>query len=82
MIRAFVRDVIQEYWSQNLDKVMTDQDDIEQEEPEDMPNDNVFDANTTLRKSSANAHVKTQKAGVGKGSGPAGAQRFPGGKNT
>jgi hypothetical protein len=73
-----------ETWDQHLDKVIDSGDDFpwnNEEEPLFNKNPmNPFDANNSLSKVKANAHSKTQRAGVGKGSGPAGGGRFPGGK--
>jgi len=73
-----------ETWDQYLEKVIDTGDEFpwdNEEEPEFNKNPmNPFDANNSLSKVKANAHPKTQRAGVGKGSGPAGGGRFPGGK--
>ncbi len=82
--------MIQESWSQHLDNVMDSGEDFpwDNEEPglddKDPRNPgNIYkDANNSLNKVKANAHPRTQKAGVGRGSGPAGgggSARRPGG---
>lgn len=79
-LRSFISLLIKEYWSQHTEKYM---------EPEDIPFDNeekdgddrnpYKSANDSLNKVKAQAHPKSQRAGVMKGSGPPGAQRSPGG---
>lgn len=82
--------MIEETWSQHLDKSMDTGDGFpwDNQEPgteDDDPNNpaNIYqDANNSLEKTSSSVHMKSmnQKAGVGRGSGPTGGGRFPGGK--
>jgi len=85
MLREFIQSILKEYWSKNLDQVM--------EPPPPLPFDpdsdredndegyyNPYDANDELDKVSATQHLKTQRAGVGMGSGPMSGRR-PGGNS-
>jgi hypothetical protein len=80
-LRQYIRNLLE--WHEHLDKVMKTQDSLpfnNDEEPEIDDNPlNPYDANNELRKVKANAHPRTQRAGVKKGSGAAGQQRTPGG---
>lgn len=73
--------MLNETWSQNLDKVLTLSADVENDEEFDSDALDTFSsANDKLADVKANAHPKTQKAGVMRGSGPPGGSgRRPGG---
>lgn len=88
IIREYIRECIlmMEHWDQHLEKVMNPDElpwdnDPEAETTKDNPM-NPYDANKELRTVKAWGHPKTysaQRAGVKKGSGSPGGQRFPGG---
>lgn len=87
-IRFLVREIIKEAWSQHLDNVMDGGEDLpwNNEEPGSDPDDpnnpaNIYNtANDSLSKVKPSVPGASQKAGVGRGSGPAGGGRVPGGK--
>lgn len=86
-MRFVVRQIIKEVWSQHLDNVMDAGDDLpwNNEEPGSDPDDpnnpaNIYNANDSLNKVKPSVPGAAQKAGVGRGSGPAGgSSRRPGG---
>ncbi len=87
MIRQYIKFVLDEHWSQNLNKFMEPVQDLpfniddEDEEVDKKREYNPFDANNEIRKVNANVHLKTQRAGFGRSSGPAGGGRRPGGNS-
>ena len=87
-IKLLVREMIKEVWSQHLDNVMDDGEEFpwNNEEPGTEPDDpnnpaNIYNsANDSLNKVKPSVPGASQKAGVGRGSGPPGGGRTPGGK--
>lgn len=83
-IKNLLPSEMNEHWDRNLEKVLEPGEDLpwnNEEEPEFNKNPmNPYDANNSLSKVKANAHPKTQQAGVKKGLGTPGAHRNPGGQ--
>jgi hypothetical protein len=83
VLKEYIRSVLEESWHKyRVPKKDGDLVFNNEEIPEIDKNPlNPYQANDTVSKSRAMVHPRTQKAGVKKGSGSPGGQRFPGGTN-
>ena len=86
MLRSFISAYLMETWGQNLDNAMEPSNEYpfdNDEEGETMKDNplNPYDANASLRTVKVSSSgSKSQRGGVGKGSGSPSGQRNPGGK--